>query len=79
MVSPRPDLVIGFVTNVTGPACGTVRRKAGATRAAENGASVHTLKSMFGWQTLKQAENYTKSADQKRLAAAGMQLLGRGK
>jgi site-specific recombinase XerD len=54
-------------------------RKAGATRAAENGASVHTLKSMFGWQTLKQAENYTKSADQKRLAAAGMQLLGRGK
>ena len=54
-------------------------RKAGATRAAENGASVHILKSMFGWQTLKQAEHYTKSADQKRLAAAGMQLLGRGK
>lgn len=54
-------------------------RKAGATRAAENGASVHTLKSMFGWQTLKQAEHYTKSADQKRLAAVGMQLLGRGK
>jgi hypothetical protein len=33
----------------------------------------------FGWQTLKQAEHDTKSADQKRLAAAGMHLLGRGK
>jgi site-specific recombinase XerD len=54
-------------------------RKAGATIAAENGASVHTLKSMFGWQTLKQAEHYTKAADQKRLAASGMQLIGRGK
>jgi site-specific recombinase XerD len=54
-------------------------RKAGATRAAENGASMHVLKAMFGWQTTKQAEHYTKSADQMRLAAAGMHLIGGGK
>jgi hypothetical protein len=34
---------------------------------------------MFGWQTLKQAEHYTKAADQKRLAASGMHLIGRKK
>jgi integrase len=54
-------------------------RKAGATIAADNGASSHTLMSIFGWSTLKQAELYTRSADQKRLAANGMRLIGRGK
>jgi integrase len=42
-------------------------RKAGATIAADNGASAHTLMMIFGWSTLKQAEHYTRSADQKRL------------
>lgn len=50
-------------------------RKAGATIAADNGASGHTLMKIFGWSTLKQAEHYTRSADQKRLAASGMHLL----
>jgi integrase len=54
-------------------------RKAGATIAADNGASSHTLMSIFGWSTIKQAELYTRSADQKRLAASGMRLIGRGK
>jgi integrase len=50
-------------------------RKAGATIAADNGASAHTLMMIFGWSTLKQAEHYTRSADQKRLAATGMHLI----
>lgn len=50
-------------------------RKAGATIAADNGASGHTLMKIFGWATLKQAEHYTRSADQKRLAASGMRLI----
>lgn len=50
-------------------------RKAGATIAAENGATVHELQAMFGWLTLKQAETYTKQAEQKRLAARGLQRL----
>ncbi|SHG55110.1 tyrosine-type recombinase/integrase [Bradyrhizobium erythrophlei] len=53
-------------------------RKAGATIAADNGASGHTLMAIFGWSTLKQAELYTRSADQKRLAASGMHLIGAG-
>jgi hypothetical protein len=28
--------------------------------AAENGATAHELKAMFGWRTLKEAERYTK-------------------
>lgn len=50
-------------------------RKAGATRAAENGASEYTLMAMFGWMTPKEAARYTRAARQKRLAAAGMPLL----
>jgi integrase len=50
-------------------------RKAGATIAADNGASAHTLMMIFGWSTLKQAEHYTRSADQKRLAGTGMHLI----
>jgi integrase len=51
-------------------------RKAGATMAAERGATPHQLMSIFGWRTLKQAELYTRSVDQQRLAASGMHLLG---
>jgi len=42
-------------------------RKAGATVAAENGATAHQLMAMFGWDTLKQAEVYTKAANQRRV------------
>src|SRR5438105_13490892 len=50
-------------------------RKAGATIATNNGATAHQLKAIFGWDWLKQAEIYTRDADQKRLAEAVMHLL----
>lgn len=52
-------------------------RKAGAAMAAENGATAHQLMSIFGWLTLKEAERYTRAAEQKRLAAGAMSLLER--
>jgi site-specific recombinase XerD len=52
-------------------------RKAGATIAANNGASAHELCAMFGWEKLTTAEIYTKDADRKRLArAAGQRIAG---
>jgi integrase len=50
-------------------------RKAGAVVAAHNGATPHQLMSIFGWQTLKEAERYTKAAEQKRIASGAMHLL----
>jgi integrase len=50
-------------------------RKAGATIAANNGATSRQLMSIFGWDTLKEAERYTRSADQARLADDSMHLL----
>ena len=38
------------------PAAPTGLRKAGATVAAENGATPHQLMAIFGWNTLAQAE-----------------------
>ncbi len=45
-------------------------RKAGATIAANNGATSRQLMAIFGWDTLKEAERYTRGADQLRLAEA---------
>ena len=53
-------------------------RKAGATIAADNGATTHQLMAMFGWDTIKQAEIYTRDANQKRLAESGMHMLEAG-
>jgi integrase len=50
-------------------------RKAGATIAADNGATPHQLMAIFGWETLKQAEHYTKHANRRRLAEDGMNFL----
>jgi integrase len=50
-------------------------RKAGATIAAENGATSRQLMAIFGWSSLKMAELYARSADQKRLAESAMHLL----
>src|SRR5262249_58952075 len=50
-------------------------RKASATRAAENGATTHQLMAIFGWLTVKQAENYTRAAERNKLAKGGMVLL----
>lgn len=43
-------------------------RKAGATFAAENGATPYELAAMYGWASTKMAEVYTKKADKQRLA-----------
>jgi integrase len=50
-------------------------RKAAATRAAENGATVQELMAIFGWIDIKEAEIYTRAADRKRLAAQSMTKL----
>lgn len=50
-------------------------RKAGATRAAENGATVNQLMALFGWKTEKMALLYTRKADRKRLASIAAPLL----
>ena len=50
-------------------------RKAGARRAAENGATDRQLMAMFGWTTAKMATHYTRAADQKRLARDGAEML----
>jgi integrase len=50
-------------------------RKAGATIAANNGATSRQLMAIFGWDTLKEAERYTRNADQIRLAESAMPLL----
>lgn len=43
-------------------------RKAGATIAANNGATPFELMAMYGWSSTKVAEIYTRKADRKRLA-----------
>lgn len=50
-------------------------RKAGTTIAAENGATVHQLMAMFGWDTVKQAECSTRNSNLTRLAGEGMRFL----
>lgn len=54
-------------------------RKAGAVRAAENGATAHQLQAIFGWKTLSEAQRYTQAAEQKRLPGDAMGLLARTK
>jgi integrase len=50
-------------------------RKAGATRAAERGATERQLMAIFGWTTGKMANHYTRAADRKRLARDAAELL----
>ena len=52
-------------------------RKAGASIAAENGASPHQLMAIFGWLSLKEAERYTQAARRKGMARDGMGFLMR--
>ncbi len=47
-------------------------RKAGATIAAENGATDRELMAIFGWKNAEMATLYTAQAEQKKLATAGM-------
>jgi integrase len=50
-------------------------RKAGATIATENGATVQQLMAIFGWTNEKQAMEYVKKARQRKLAGAAMHLI----
>jgi integrase len=52
-------------------------RKAGAVRAAENGATAHELMAIFGWLSLQEAERYTRAAQRKHLARNALHLLER--
>jgi integrase len=52
-------------------------RKIGATRAAENGATVAELEAIFGWQGGGMASLYTRAADRARLARGAMSKLVR--
>jgi len=51
-------------------------RKAGATIAAEGGATAHQLMAMFGWSRLEEAELYTREADRRRNAAVAAGHIG---
>ncbi|MBX9456159.1 MAG: tyrosine-type recombinase/integrase [Rhizobium sp.] len=58
------------------PQCSTHGlRKAGATIAAENGATDDELMAIFGWTTKQQTTLYTKQASRKRLAASAIHKL----
>jgi integrase len=50
-------------------------RKIGATRAANNGATVAQLNALFGWTGTEMASLYTKTADRKRLAQDAITML----
>jgi integrase len=50
-------------------------RKAGATIAAENGASDRQLMALYDWTSEKQANTYTAAANRKRLATEAARLL----
>jgi integrase len=50
-------------------------RKAGATRLAEAGATLHELNSIFGWTGTEMASLYTRESDKRRLAASGIAKL----
>src|SRR5262245_31913725 len=51
----------------------------GAAIAAENGATADELMAILGWLTLKEAERYTRAAEQKKIAGRAMVVLERGR
>ena len=53
-------------------------RKAGATIAAENGASDQQLMALFGWTDARQAGLYTRKANRGKLAGEAARMLGEG-
>lgn len=50
-------------------------RKAGATIAADAGATAHQLMAMYGWRKLEEAELYTRQADRRRNAAVAAEQI----
>lgn len=67
----------GEVCNLVGvPGTAHGLRKAGATRAAENGATESELEAIFGWRGGRMASKYTRQANRMKLAKqAAMKLL----
>lgn len=53
-------------------------RKAGATIAAENGATDRQLMSIFGWKRAEQATVYTEKAERRKMAQSGMEKINLG-
>ena len=53
-------------------------RKAGAVRAADNGATVTELEAIFGWRGGGMAALYTRAAYRKRASLRAMVILGKG-
>jgi hypothetical protein len=51
----------------------------GATRAAENAATVHQLMAIFDWKDVRTAKVYTDKADRKRMAGQAIGLLAAGR
>jgi integrase len=51
-------------------------RKAGATIAAQGGATPHQLMAMFGWKRLDEAELYTREAERRGLARSAAEQIG---
>jgi len=62
------------LAGVPGPAHGV--RKIAATRAANAGATVAQLETIFGWSGARMAALYTRAADRRRLAIEGTHKLG---
>ena len=50
-------------------------RKAGATIAADNGATEKQLMALFAWESASQAAHYTKRANRKKLAGQAAPLI----
>jgi integrase len=50
-------------------------RKAAATALADARAPAHQLMAWFGWKSFKEAERYTRAANQKKLAASVVSLI----
>jgi len=50
-------------------------RRAAATGAAEHGASEHAIMALFGWKTTEQANRYTRTVRDKKLAAETISIL----
>lgn len=50
-------------------------RKAGATIAAEAGATDHQLMALYGWESPAQAAHYTKRANRKKMAGDAARLI----
>jgi integrase len=81
---PMSKEVVGNLFRVACRAAGINKsahglRKAAATRAANNGATVAQLEAIFGWEGGRMASHYTKNADREALAKSAMSKLSRKK